>query len=226
MQKIVIVGDGPFAEIAKEYFQDDGRDVVGFAVESNWRKRDELLGLPVVDFEDMEKKWPINQHQVFVACAYMNLNSLRTRLLAESKKKGYQPASYISPKAFVHRTAVLGEHCFIFEDNTIQPFVSMGSNNVLWSGNHIGHHSKLGNNNFISSHVVVSGMCEIGDNCFMGVNAAIANNLKIGSLSWIGMGANVVKSLPEKSMFKGLKGELMTVDSLKFWKMNPEDVVQ
>ena len=55
----------------------------------------------------------------------------------------------------------------------MQPFVRIGSNVTLWSGNHIGHDSTVGDHCFISSHVVVSGHVEIGRNCFIGVNATL-----------------------------------------------------
>ena len=54
------------------------------------------------------------------------------------RNKGYQPASYISSNAFVWSNAKIGDHCFIFENNTVQPFVEIGDNVILWSGNHIG----------------------------------------------------------------------------------------
>src|SRR5918993_63663 len=92
-----------------------------------------------------------------------------------AKAKGYTPASYISPRAFVWRNAVIGEHCFIFEDNVVQPFVTIGDNVVLWSGNHVGHHSRVGSHTFVSSHVVISGFVEVGESTFLGVNASIAN---------------------------------------------------
>ena len=52
-----------------------------------------------------------------------------------------------------------GDNCFILEDNTVQPFVTIGNNVTLWSGNHIGHDSVIEDDCFISSHVVVSGTC-------------------------------------------------------------------
>ena len=38
---------------------------------------------------------------------------------------------------------------------TIQPFVRIGSNVTLWSGNHIGHDATIGDHCFIASHVVI-----------------------------------------------------------------------
>lgn len=97
----------------------------------------------------------------------------------------------------------MGDNVFIFEDNTVQPFVKMGSNIVLWSGNHIGHHSVLGNHLFISSHVVISGHCTVGDYCFFGVNSTVGNNINIGKDCLIGAGCLIVKDTGDGKLFKG-----------------------
>ncbi len=54
--KLVLIGDSAFAEIAYEYFTwDSPYEVVAFAVEREFRKRDEFQGLPVIDFEELPK---------------------------------------------------------------------------------------------------------------------------------------------------------------------------
>jgi sugar O-acyltransferase (sialic acid O-acetyltransferase NeuD family) len=207
-RKLVIVGDSAFAEIACEYFTVDSRyEVVGFAVERAFLKRDSLAGLPVVAFEDLERHFAPAEHSFYAANVYTQLNRLRTRLYREAKARGYAPASYVSPRAFVWRNAKLGEHCFVFEDNVIQPFVTLGDNVVLWSGNHIGHHSRIGDNCFVASHVVVSGFCDIGANCFLGVNSTFANNLKIGADCIVGAGANVTADVEADKVVRGPSSE-------------------
>ncbi len=157
-RNLVIIGDSAFAEIAYEYFSyDSDYEVVGFSVEQDYLQRENLFGLPIVPFESVETYFSPKEHDVFAALAYTQLNRLRTRLSSAAKQKGYKLASYISSKAFVWRNVEMGEHCFIFEGNVVQPFVKLGNNVVLWSGNHIGHHSVIGNNCFVSSHVVISG---------------------------------------------------------------------
>jgi sugar O-acyltransferase (sialic acid O-acetyltransferase NeuD family) len=121
---------------------------------------------------------------------------------------GYRPASYVSPRAFVWRNVEVGEHCFIFENNVVQPFVKIGANVVLWSGNHIGHHSVIRDHCFISSHVVVSGFCDIGEHCFFGVNATLGNNVTIGADCLLGAGACVVKDVPADTLVRGSLSDL------------------
>jgi sugar O-acyltransferase (sialic acid O-acetyltransferase NeuD family) len=203
--KLVIVGDTAFAEIAYEYFTHDSNyEVVGFTVEREYLKRSELFGLPVVPFEDVEKVFPPPEHSIYAANVYTQLNRLRTRLATEAKQKGYQLASYVSSRAFVWRNVEIGEHCFIFEDNTVQPFVKIGDNVVLWSGNHIGHHSTIKNNCFISSHVVVSGFVEVGESCFVGVNTTMANNIRIGNNCLLGAGSLVLADVEDDQTVVGV----------------------
>lgn len=219
-RKLVIVGDSAFAEIAFEYFDADSDfEVVGFSVEREYLKRGEFHGLPVVPFEEIERHFPPDQHSIYVATVYTQLNRLRTRLAAQAKAKGYPLASYISPRAFVWRNVELGEHCFVFEDNTVQPFVKMGDNVVLWSGNHIGHHSTIESNCFISSHVVISGFCRIGENSFLGVNASVANNITVGRDNWVAPGVAIMKDTAEGTLFKPPLAEESKISAPRFFKI-------
>lgn len=202
---IVLIGDSAFAEVAYEYFTwDSPYEVAAFAVEREYRKRDSFLGLPVIDFEDLDRHYDPASHGFYAALVYTDRNRLRTRLYHETKAKGFAPVSYLSTRAFIWRDVEIGEHAFIFENNVIQPRVRIGANTVLWSGNHIGHHSTVGDNCFISSHVVVSGFVNIGSYCFMGVNSTVANNVNIGDRCVVGAGATVLADVPDAKVAVGV----------------------
>jgi sugar O-acyltransferase (sialic acid O-acetyltransferase NeuD family) len=220
LKKLVIIGDSAFAEVAYECFTHDScYEVVGFAVESNYLEKTELFGLPVIPFEEIEDHYNPKEVEFYVAIVYSALNRLRTRLYSAAKVKGYTPASYISSRAFIWHNAKIGEHCFIFEDNTVQPFVIIENNVVMWSGNHIGHHSVVRENCFISSHVVISGFCDIGRNTFIGVNAALGNNVTIGDDNWIGLGVTIVRDTEANQLFKGEQPAPAKITALKFFKV-------
>ncbi|EJN00866.1 acetyltransferase [Herbaspirillum sp. YR522] len=219
-RKLVIVGDSAFAEVAYECFtHDSDYDVVGFAVESAYLKKTELFGLPVVALEQVEQHFRPDEVEFYAALVYSELNRLRTRLYLAMKEKGYVPASYISSRAFVWHNVEFGEHCFVFEDNTLQPFVKVGNNVVLWSGNHIGHHSVVQDNCFVSSHVVISGFCNVGANTFIGVNAALANNVNLGADNWIGVGVAIAQDTQPDQLFKNVAPELAKVSATRFLKV-------
>jgi sugar O-acyltransferase (sialic acid O-acetyltransferase NeuD family) len=216
--RLVIVGDSLFAEIAHEYFTHDSPyEVVGFAVEHDYRKRDKLNGLPVIDFESVADRYPPDEHSVYVALVYTQLNRPRARLMAASKERGYSLASYISSRAFVWRNVDIGEHCFVFENNVVQPFVTIGNNVVLWSGNHIGHHSRIRDNCFISSHVVVSGSVDVGENSFLGVNSTLVNDISIGRDTWLGPNVTITRNVEPGSVFRNPRSERRDVSSYELF---------
>lgn len=219
-KKLIIVGDSAFAQIAKEYFESDSEySVVAFSVERDFLVNSEVAGLPVVPLEEIDQMFNPSTHEVYVAIVYTQLNRLRARLAKSAKSKGYRLASYVSKYAFVWPNAVLGEHHFIFENNTIQPFVHIGENVVLWSGNHIGHHSTIGDNCFISSHVVISGFCNVGQYSFIGVNATLANNVTLGCDNWIGPNVSIMKNTEVGTIYRAEQPEPAKISALRFFKV-------
>lgn len=207
-RKLILAGDSLFAEIAHEYFEHDSDyEVVAFTVESDYLKRDSFRGLPVIPFERLHEELDPGSHSFYAALTYGQMNRVRQRLAAEAKDRGYALASYVSSHAFVWRNVTLGEHCFIFEDNTLQPFVTVGDNCVMWSGNHIGHHSTIRDNVFIASHAVISGSVTIGDNSFIGVNATLVNDIEIGRDCWLGPHVVVTRSVEPETFLRPARSE-------------------
>jgi len=222
-KKLVIVGSGETGLIAYEYFQfDSNYEVVAFSVNEQYITETTINELPVIPFEALEEKYNSNEYEIYVAISSGKLNRNRTKVYNEVKAKGYKCASYISSKAFVWRNVEIGENCFIFEDNTLQPFVKIGNNVTLWSGNHIGHNSIIKDNCFISSHCVISGFCEVGENSFLGVNCTIENNLKIAKDNFIGAGSLIQKDTNEKDFYQLKQTELSKVNTHRLFRIKAE----
>jgi sugar O-acyltransferase (sialic acid O-acetyltransferase NeuD family) len=202
MRKLIIYGTGLIAEVADFYFNTDtDYEVAAFTNAAEFITQDDFRGKPLVAFEQLEKIYPPADYDIFIALGYNKTNQIRQARYYEAKHKGYRCATYISSRASYYDTP-LGDNCFILEDNTIQPFVTIGNNVTLWSGNHIGHHSTIRDHCFISSHVVVSGNCDIGENCFIGVNSTLRDNIKLERFVVIGSGAIVMKDCPERTLVK------------------------
>ena len=202
MKEIIIFGTGDISQIASYYFNTDSEyEVVAFTVNKEYKDSSTFLGKPLISFEEVEKKYSPNKFKMFIALSYSKMNSIREEKYYEAKNKGYELVSYISSKCSYLTNIKHGDNCFIFEDNTIQPFVQIGNNITIWSGNHIGHHSIIKDHNFISSHVVISGHCTIESNCFLGVNATVAHNVKIAEQTLLGAGAIVSRNTEKNSIY-------------------------
>lgn len=213
-RRLVIFGAGDIAELAHFYFsRDSEREIIAFSVDAAYLTQTAFCGLPVIAFEEARQRFDPAQHDFFVALSYSRLNALRKEKYLAVKALGYGLASYLSPRATILNEGRIGENCFILEDNTIQPFVRIGDNVTLWSGNHIGHHSVIHDHCFISSHVVVSGGVEIGEQCFLGVNATLRDHVKIGARCVIGAGALLLADAEPDGVYAGAATERSKVPS-------------
>jgi len=221
MKKVIIFGTGDIGQLAYFYFTHDSPyEIAAFTANKEFIKEKELLGLPVIPFEEIEKRYPPDKFSMFVALSYRNVNKVRAEKYFEAKRKGYELVSYISTKSVFWKDLEIGDNCFIFENQTIQPFVKIGNNVTIWSGNHIGHHSVIGDHCFITSHVVVSGHVTIEPYSFLGVNSTIRDGITIARESVVGAGAIIVKNTVEKGVYIGKAAELYSKDSsqLKYFK--------
>ena len=212
--KLVIIGNTTNARLAKWYFENDSSyEVSAFSVNKKYISSNVLLDKPVVPFEQLVDLYPPDKYNAFVAVGYTQMNSIREKLYYQVKKMGYVLHNYISSRCSFLTDEIIGDNNLILEDNTVQPYVKIGSNNVLWSGNHIGHDTVLYDHITVTSHVVISGYCKIGNNCFLGVNATLHNEIELSSGTLVAAGAIIKKNTSENEVYIPAKSILINKKS-------------
>jgi sugar O-acyltransferase (sialic acid O-acetyltransferase NeuD family) len=204
MSRVVIFGLQDYAELAHYYLEhDSAHEVAAFCVNREYLPAGGTFkGIPVVAFEDVAQTHPPQNFRFFAPMSPKRMNRDRERVFNEIRGKGYRMISYVSSKATCFGNEI-GENCFILENNTLQPFTSIGDNVVLWSGNHVGHHGRIHDHVTMTSHVVMSGHCEIGAYSFLGVNATLRDGIQIGEGTFVAMAAAVMKRTEPWSVYKG-----------------------
>ena len=214
MAKLVIFGAGDIARLAHYYFTHDSEhEVVAFTVDQQYQEADTFLELPLIAFEEVAELYPPAEFKMFVALSYARMNKIREEKYHRAKEKGYALVSYVSSRCSFLTQNPVGDNCFILEDNTIQPFVTIGNNVTLWSGNHIGHDAVIDDHVFLASHIVVSGYVHIGNNCFIGVNATLRNSITIAPETLIGAGAAIMKDTVARGVYLAPRAELSSKTS-------------
>ena len=214
MAKLVIFGAGDIARLAHYYFtRDSEHQVAAFTVDQKYLKGESFLELPMVAFEGVAKLYPPQDYKMFVALSYAKMNRLRAEKYYQAKGLGYDLVSYVSSRCSLLTDYPVGDNCFILEDNTIQPFVKIGNNVTLWSGNHIGHDSIIDDHCFLASHIVVSGHVHIHSYCFIGVNATLRNSITIARETLIGAGAVIMKDTVEHGVYLPERAKLFSKSS-------------
>jgi hypothetical protein len=128
-QPIVVFGAGQIAEVACWCFEHDSEfDVAAFTVDREYLGAGEVLGRPVVAFEDLAERYPPSTHAMFVAMAFGRVNQSRTDTVARVQAAGYRCVNYVSSKALVSGELVPDSNTFVMELNNLQPMPSWKAN--------------------------------------------------------------------------------------------------
>lgn len=209
--KTLIFGAGQVAEVFAAYIGHE--NIAAFVVDRNYIHPSRDASMTIVPFENLWEQFDPRTHVFMVGMSFKGLNQPRQKKFDAMRAQGYLPLVCISPKASWLDPIKVGFGTFIMDENTIQPYASIGENCVLWSGSHFGHHCKIGNHVFVASHVVVSGGVEIGDRTFIGVNATIADGVKIGADCIIGAGTLITEDCAPGGVYQGSRSERSKVPS-------------
>ena len=196
-KQIVIFGTGEIAELAHYYFNNDEKfnyDVVAFTADDQYVNEDNFNGVPLVPVSKLREIYPPDKYAAHVALSYNKLNKIREEKYYLMKELGYELVSYVCSKSVHWPDLSIGDNCFILENQTIQPTVTIGDNVMIWSGNHLGHGCNIEDHVYISSHVCIAGHVNVGKRSFLGVNCAVKDFVSIGEDNFVTMGANVVKN--------------------------------
>ena len=214
---VVIFGVGAFAQVAEVYLRKDSpREVIAYTVDGEYVTASEFAGLPVMAFEELLESHPPERVDLLVATGFRGVNTVRRDIYERCKQHGYSLVKYVSSKAMVMSDEEMGENTFVFEANVIQPFVRIGDDVVVWSGNHIGHHSRIGSHCFIASHAVISGHVVVGEMSFIGVNATLRDGIALGPKCVIGAGAVVLHDQEEGTVLRATEAP---VHPRKSWEL-------
>ena len=201
MKKVVIFGTGELAQRIFFYLEDSDDQGIAFCANKSKIDKEELLGLPVIAFENIEEKFPPSEFSMFIALAYSEMNKKRAKFFNEAKNKGYELYSFIHPSTKIWDEFEMGENCFILANNVIQPFVKLGNNVLIGSNNLISHNTTIGDNCFITTNVTMGGHITMGKNCFVGLSATINQRIKIGNECVVGAGTLISKNINDKEVY-------------------------
>jgi sugar O-acyltransferase (sialic acid O-acetyltransferase NeuD family) len=215
LEDVLIYGNGKIAKIVYQFIKKQF-NVVAFTVDNEFIEANNIVGVPLIAFEDIQNDYNPNKYKMIIAVGYVQMNSIREQKYLKAKEKGYSFINYIHPSVEMHDNIQIGENNIILDHATIQPYVTMGNSNFVWSNAVVAHGSTVGDTNWITSGVVVSGDATIKSKCFLGANATIGHNITIEDENFIGANTLVTKSTKEKEVFISKEGEKFRLDSQRF----------
>jgi sugar O-acyltransferase (sialic acid O-acetyltransferase NeuD family) len=220
MRRLIILGCGNFARAAHYYFSHDSAyDVVAFTVDAQFVDASSFQGLPVVAFEEVQERYPPDDHDLFVAVGLSDLNRRRATKVQEAEDKGYRLASYVSSRAIVPADLRPEPNTWIMDSAHVMPYVRVGRNCIIWGHSGIGFNCEIGDHCWIVSAVLGESIV-VGDHTFIGLGATIASFARVGKGNIIGAGALILKDTKDFQIYRGEASRPSSVPSTRFRNFN------
>jgi len=214
MSDIVVFGTGGLAQVTSVCLDKDSKwSVAAYTVHEKYLSEKKLFDRDIVAFERLEHTYPADRYAMIVAIGYAYANKARANIYRECKKKGYTLISYVSSRSVHWGMFDIGDNCLIYENNVINPFVTIGNNVVICPGCIIGHHSVIEDHSFIGSHAAINGNSRIGAYSIIGSNATLADGITIGAESIVGAGAAIMKDTKPQEVYVSPKAERIRTSS-------------
>jgi len=223
MKKVIVYGNTILSKMLFYDAKGSGNfEIVCFTVDKEYLKSSEFLGLPQIDFEEVQKLYPPDEYDMIAVLGGYRCMRARERFYLKAKAKGYTLRNYISSKVDFSPGITMGENNIIFGTSHIGIGGTMGNNNFIRQNVYLGHDFRLGNNNTIAAGCTIGGTCWMGNFCYIGLGATIRNNITVEDETLIGAGSVVIRNTEPYSKNVGNpsrvigyhkeEGIMMTVD--------------
>lgn len=211
MNKLAFLGSGDLAiDLCERVQLWNQFEVVGF-IDGNCEKGTFVHGLPVLgrddDVVELFKKGVFDY--IYIAIGYLNF---KVREELYNRFKNVVPlANIISPTAYVHPTATLGEGIQLSDGVYIGQHATIDDNVLITLQSIVNHGGHIKKHTYFSTRVTTAGNVTIGEQCFIGVSVVVSDGINICDDVWISPGSIVVSNIKNSGQYMSSAVRLINV---------------
>ena len=150
----------------------------------------ELVGSKILDYEIIGTdndlpKFVKKVNNFLITVGQIKSAEKRTELFKMVKNAGGTLPAIISPKAYMAKTARIGEGSIVMHQALVNANAQVGANCIINSKALIEHDAIVGDNCHISTGAIINGDVTVGNECFVGSGAVTVQGTKIPDGSFI-----------------------------------------
>lgn len=202
MDKIVIIGTSVAASNIYKFIEKYRLyEVIGFAVNREYKTADAYLEKPVYEVENLDQVVDKQKDFLFVAIQWNRLNADRRKVYEQLKGEGYRFANLISPLASINGS-LKGDNCWITDFVCIDTDAVIGNDVFVKVGAWVGDHALVGDHCFIGAKSTVGGGVQVGEQSFIGLGAIVFDDTKVGRKCIVGAATALKRNLPDFCVYK------------------------
>lgn len=204
MKKVIVYGSITLSTML--FYDASGNsnfEIACFTMDREYLPGTELLGLPLVAFQDLPTLYPPGEYDLLALFNGYNRMRDRGRMYLKAKQAGYTLRNYISARADVAPDIMMGDNNVIMGTTHLGFGGIMGCNNLIRQHVYLGHQFNLGSHNIITAGCNIGGHGVIKDSCYIGLGVTIIDHVRIEDETLIGAGSVVVKNTEPQAKYVG-----------------------
>lgn len=193
---LVLLGAGGHARVLAALARSAGHPVLGVCdpilaanAVSRWEDLDVLGGDRALD------QLPPERVVLVLGIGQLATSTMRERLYAEWRARGYDFPVLIHPTAWIAPGVVLRDGVQVMAGAVIQPGCDIGANSIVNTRACVDHDCRIGRDVHIAPGATLCGTVTVEDGAFVGAGATVIQGLRIGARAVVGAGVTLVRDL-------------------------------
>lgn len=200
MMDLILIGGGGHCRSCIDVIESEGRyNIIGILDQKD-QIGEIVSGYKVIGNDDDIFIYAQKDYFFLITIGQLENPELRIKIFNLIKKYNGKLATVISPRAYISRTASVGDGSIIMHDALVNAHAVIGYNCIINTKALIEHDCNISSHSHISTSSVVNGGVTIGKGSFFGSNAVSKQGVKIKSNSFIKAGSCYVKEKKNKKV--------------------------
>jgi sugar O-acyltransferase (sialic acid O-acetyltransferase NeuD family) len=196
VRPLVLLGAGGHARVLAALARAAGRPVLGvcdptLAADAGSRWQD----LDVLGDDGALDRLPPDRVALALGVGQLATGTLRERLYAAWRARGYDFPAVVHPAAWVAPGVVLGDGVQVMAGAVIQPGCAIGENSIVNTRAGVDHDCRIGRDVHVAPGATLCGTVTVEDGAFIGAGATVIQGLRIGARAVVGAGVTLVRDL-------------------------------
>jgi UDP-perosamine 4-acetyltransferase len=200
---VILLGAQGHAKVVLDVLRECGFEVIGFVTREAGEKG-ALEGIAALGDERALERYTPDQVVLANGVGTVGPTARRRALFERMRTRGYRFATLVHPRAFVSRSAVLGEGVQVMAGAVLQPDVRVGIDTIINTSASIDHDCLIGEHVHIAPGVTLSGAVRVGDRTHIGTGAAVIQGVTIGEDVFVAAGAVVTANVQPRRRVQGV----------------------
>lgn len=210
MEKIILIGAGPHAEVVIDIIEDEGKYQIVGIIDSQKEVGSLFKNYRILGRQDNIIEI-CSRFNIFngLVCIGDNWNRMKVVNYIYSLIKKFNFITTIHPKAIISKNAQIGIGSVIMPSVTINTNAVVGDFCIINTNSSFEHYCKMGDYSSISAGVTTGGFVYIGMFSAITLGVTIFDRISIGENTVVGSASLVTKNLPNDVLAYGVPAKII-----------------